>query len=545
MMYIYFYLLSFSIIGFGFFVSKILKIKNNCLGALGLLGISFIALISYTTTLFISHDYFFNTLIHFFGIILFLLYLKKANNFKKEFFVYFIFFTLLLIFISIGKNHDDFPYYHFPYAYLLTEFSHPIGLGQLNNGFRSPSSIFFINSLFYLPGVEYYLFHFTPAFILGFANIILYKIIVDQKLFEKFKFFNFLALLSFCLINIFFYRLAEHGTDRSGMILVLIAIIYLYELIKQNIINNKDLREDKLKFFAILICFVVSIKPFYLIYLSLFFLVIYNKDTRYIFFKLIFSNSFFYCLSLILFTFLFTFLNSGCIIFPLEKTCFSDLSWSISKVQINDVKIWFELWSKAGATPNYIVENRINYISNFNWFINWVENYFFNKVTDYILGITFLIIIFFFLFRNKSYKIKKFKFKKIDLIYLFLVIFFTEWFLNHPTLRYGGYHIIALIFFVPISLYLTNYNINYKDFIKKAYILIIITSIIFLFRNISRLSDEYKQYNYNLIDDTNFQFIGGDKKFHLRYNNHITLYSNQYQTKKIFGKNFLILSREN
>ena len=65
MMYIYFYLLSFSIIGFGFFVSKILKIKNNCLGALGLLGISFIALISYTTTLFISHDYFFNTLIHF------------------------------------------------------------------------------------------------------------------------------------------------------------------------------------------------------------------------------------------------------------------------------------------------------------------------------------------------------------------------------------------------------------------------------------------------------------------------------------------------
>ena len=99
--------------------------------------------------------------------------------------------------------------------------------------------------------------------------------------------------------------------------------------------------------------------------------------------------------------------------------------------------------------------------------------------------------------------------------------------------------------FVPISLYLTNYNINYKDFIKKAYILIIITSIIFLFRNVSRLSDEYKQYNYNLIDDTNFQFIGGDKKFHLRYNNHITLYSNQYQTKKIFGKNFLILSREN
>ena len=128
------------------------------------------------------------------------------------------FLQLLLIFISVGKNHDDFLYYHFPYTYLLTEFSHPIGLGQLNNGFRSPSSIFFISSLFYLPGAEYYLFHITPAFILGFANIILYKIVIDKKLFEKLKFFNLLALFSFCLINIFFYCLAEHGTDRSGMI---------------------------------------------------------------------------------------------------------------------------------------------------------------------------------------------------------------------------------------------------------------------------------------------------------------------------------------
>ena len=112
-------------------------------------------------------------------------------------------------------------------------------------------------------------------------------------------------------------------------------------------------------------------------------------------------------------------------------------------------------------------------------------------------------------------------------------------------MRYGGYHIIALIFFIPISLYLTNYNFSYKNFIKKAYILIIITSIIFLFRNVSRLSDEYNLYNYNLINDTKFQFIGGDKKFHMRYNDHITLYFHKYQKKKIFGKKFLILSRKN
>lgn len=545
MIYLYFYLISFSMIGYGYFAKKLLKINSNCIGILGLLGISLLAIISYSSTLFIVHGFLFNSIIHLGGVILFLFFIKNLKNQFNEFIIYFVFFSILLIFISVGKNHDDFPYYHFPYAYLLTEFSHPIGLGQLNNGFRSPSSIFFINSLFYLPGVDYYLFHITPAFILGFANIILYKIVINKKLFEKLKFFNLLALLSFCLINIFFYRLAEHGTDRSGMILVLILIIYLYELIKKNEIKDNGLYQDKLKLFAILICFVVTIKPFYLIYLSLFISILIFKHTRKIFIELIFSNSFFYCLSLILFTFLFTFLNSGCVVFPLEKTCFSDLSWSISKAQITDVKIWFELWSKAGATPNYIVDNRIDYISNFNWFHNWIENYFFNKVTDYTLGIIFLIIIFFLLFRNESFKINKLKFKKFDLIYLFILIFFSEWFLNHPTLRYGGYHIIALVFFIPISLYLTNYNFSYKNFIKKAYILIIITSVIFLFRNVSRLSDEYNLYNYNLINDTKFQFIGGDKKFHMRYNDHITLYFHEYQTKKIFGKKFLILSRKN
>ena len=32
---------------------------------------------------------------------------------------------------------------------------------ELNNGFRSPSSLFFIGSMFYLPKIEYYLFNFS------------------------------------------------------------------------------------------------------------------------------------------------------------------------------------------------------------------------------------------------------------------------------------------------------------------------------------------------------------------------------------------------
>ena len=225
MLFLYFYLISFSLIGYGLLTSKILKINISDFGSLGILGISFIAIISYSTSLFIKHDYLFNSLLIILGMLLFFLFLKKIKNIKKEFYNYFIIFSILVVFIAVAKNHDDFPYYHFPYISILTEFSHPIGLGQLNNGFRNPSSIFFISSIFYLPKISFYLFHITTAFILGFANLILLKNIFDKKIFKKSKLINLLSLIFFVFFNIFFYRLAEHGTDRSGQILVIICII--------------------------------------------------------------------------------------------------------------------------------------------------------------------------------------------------------------------------------------------------------------------------------------------------------------------------------
>ena len=78
---------------------------------------------------------------------------------------------------------------------------------------------------------------------------------------------------------------------------------------------------------------------------------------------------------------------------------FENLPWSISKQEVSDVRVWYELWSKAGATPNYVVENRIEYISNFNWFFNWVNNYFFNKFSDYLLSLIVIGIIIFSFFK--------------------------------------------------------------------------------------------------------------------------------------------------
>ena len=66
------------------------------------------------------------------------------------------------------------------------------------------------------------------------------------------------------------------------------------------------------------------------------------------------------------------------------------------------MKIWYEQWSKAGAGPNYSVENVSLYLSDFNWVKNWFDKYFFTKVSDALLVILLIIIIFFF---QKFYKV--------------------------------------------------------------------------------------------------------------------------------------------
>ena len=278
-MYLYFYLVAFSLVGYGFLSSRFLNIDNNNFGILGLLGIINIAVISYGTSLFIKHGLIFNSAVLLIGVILFFLNLKRLKNLKKELIYFILIFSILLLFITIGKNHDDFPYYHLPYIQLLNDYPHPFGLGQLNNGFRSPSSVFFISSIFFLPKIGIYLFHILPALILGFANIFLIKNIFDKENFQKKKIISYLSILFFSFINIFFYRLAEHGTDRSGMILILISIICLISLTnKHNLIKSKNQNNENLmKIIIILICFAATIKPYFLINFLFFFSFIYFK----------------------------------------------------------------------------------------------------------------------------------------------------------------------------------------------------------------------------------------------------------------------------
>ena len=72
------------------------------------------------------------------------------------------------------------------------------------------------------------------------------------------------------------------------------------------------------------------------------------------------------CLVMFLSLFTVNFFNSGCLLYPVKFTCFESFSWSIPISEVEQMNTWYQQWAKAGANPNFRVENPEIYIKNFN-----------------------------------------------------------------------------------------------------------------------------------------------------------------------------------
>jgi len=514
---IFYFLIIFSIIGYGNIFSLISG-RDYSIGEKGLNGILFLIIISYITNFFTPHSIYHNLLIIVIGWLVFAAPLIK--NFKKkikELRIVFIIFLILFIGLLMHKNHDDFFYYHFSYTLSLIEYKKILGLGILNHGFRTPSSIFYLNSLFYLPYIKYFLLNSGVVFIMGFSNLIFLDKIYNQIKIKKYSFILFLSILSFVYINVAFYRIAEHGTDRSALILIFLLVITYFESL--NLLRKKVINDNFIIYYEriiILLILIISLKSFYLIYLTVFLLWIYQFRFFIFYKKNIFSllkNKFTFIFVLGVSLFIFhVFLNTGCLVYPASFTCFEDLQWSIPIDQVEQMKSWYSLWSKAGASPNFRVEDSAIYLSNFNWLPRWFSTYFFTKISDTILVIFLVSLMCLLLLKGKKKTVNYSYDKNFILLFLILFFLFLEWFINHPTLRYGGYSFFALMFFIPISNFLDKRIHAKKNLKKKVNILIIITFSVFIFKNITRLQYENDKYQYNLF--TNPYFNIEEKNFH-------------------------------
>ena len=511
LLYFGYIIILFSIIGFGYLSTKLLSISLS-IGELGLSGILFMTILSYITNLFVSHGFIHNSIFLVIGLFCFLL-ISKKKLFRKKIKLILLVSLILFIGILMYKTHDDFFYYHFPYTISLIEFKKIFGVGNLEHGFRTPSSIFYLNSLFYLPIIEKSLINSGAIYFLIFSNIFLIQKIFNQIKNKKFNFIFILSLFSLLFINTIFYRLAEHGTDRSALILIFILAIYYLEGTnrKLNKINFKQYYQKIL----IMIMLIISLKSFYLIY-TIFIFILFFEFRKILFtgkfYKRILLNrvSYYFLIGIIIFIFTI-FSNTGCLIYPASFSCMESFSWSIPKKEVIAMKTWYELWSKAGASPTYRIDDVEFYLSGLNWFPNWVQNHFFNKISDFLLSLVLLLIIsLIFIVKFKKVKLSK---KNYYLFYATVLFLLFEWFLNHPALRYGGFTLIALSIFIPLSIFFEsrlNSNLKLKN---KITFLILLSFTVFSIKNIDRIFKESDKYKYNplinahyYIDDDTYHF---------------------------------------
>lgn len=509
------YLLFFiSSIGFGIGFLKIIKfnVTNHNISLFSLFGIIFLTFFSYLSILFTSHNSYFNILVHTFGLFIFFQNLKIINFKLIDIIFILILFSALIVF----KNNEDFPYYHFQQALNFSENKFQFGLSNLEISFAHHSSLLYLNSLFYIPYYKYFFFN-VP-------NLILYTslclIFFNKTIYEKNLFFRFYALFTITYFLVKFDRLSEYGTDIVGQFLI---ILFSYHILKIILSEKKSLDKNEFIIITSLICFCITIKTYFIVYLLLYALILLKINFRQIYISI--TENYFFSSFIILFFLLFLILNlftTGCLIYPLTFLCFDNLVWAMPINEVASLKNWYEAWSKSLAGAGYRVDNYEELIHNFSWVKYWMKNYFQSKMLDNLLAFAFLTLIMFFLFRSKK-KIKtKINLKNLKIFYFIIIFLFIFWFIKHPTLRYGGYSIILVLFAVPISLFLSTRSINILNLNKKIKMLVFFGLFIFLSTNINRIYSEF--FSVNSIKIANFPFfwVPSNLKYEIKNLNGIT-----------------------
>ena len=501
---LYILLFIFSIIGHGEIFSRIVYkdfTKLN-LGYIGIIGFFSLSVYSILSSFFFAHNYLHNTIIHMVGLAGLYLFLTRDKQNFKEIKYLLILLIIFLIGAYVYKNHDDFGYYHLTYTLNLSENGFIIGTGIFSHGFRTFSSLFYFHSLLFMPYIKFYLFHIGPFFILLFFNYLIFHKLLSFK--NKFDYSSFFSLLSLIFVNIVFYRLGEHGTDRSAQILLLLIFLFFSELMyyekkEKNILLS-------LNFLLIVIFLASSMKAIYYMYLVLVPLILFKqKFFKKFFIKQNYLMIFFLILSLTG-NITTNYLSTGCLLYPAEKTCIGNNEWSIPKKEVKKMKLHYEWWSKAGGGPGYTSEiPRDEYVKNFTWLKNWIERHFFNKVSDTLYGLIFAYTLIYFSFNFFSNKNKrKFNFKSRLLLIFIPFIFLLEWFLFHPAMRYGGYVLIALPLIIFTSLMMVRLNIDKKKLTSLTMVFLLISVLGYLGRNTVRLNKEIDIYKYQILKSPYF-----------------------------------------
>ena len=461
---------SLSISGYGKLIN--LKKKNNFFLEifLGFIIISFIITLIH---FFFKINLIISFLIFIFGLALFIqkqnikfIKLLKKNNI---FYLLLIFF-LIPMFLS-QKYHEDFGYYHLPYALAFLEEKIVFGFANIDKSYVYNSIWLNLNSIFFLTENNFN-FLTLPSYLL-YLTFLLFSIseILSKKNISISDYYLIVALFYFILK---FTRISEFGVDLPAIIFSILSIYFFIKF------SETDILEDRIILFYLTLIFSVfsifiKLSSLLLIILPFYIYLKHFKDLKLI----VFNYRFIFILLFGIIFLIQQFIYTGCILFPTNLTCLN-VNWFNS--DFLNLSKDLELVNKSYYHKANDFYSADEYLSNFTWFSFWVKRNFI-EISEHFLTLI-VPILFLTIFLKKKKKIIIF-FKEKIFLYFFLITSLFFWLNFSPVYRFGVHLFVTLAFVIFL-----NFLIK-KEFSKKIFIIFIAIFLIFNFsKNILRVLNE-------------------------------------------------------
>ena len=217
---------------------------------------------------------------------------------------------------------------------------------------------------------------------------------------KSFKFLNannviqkILIFLICCFTLINFGRFSNFGNDAVSHLYYFVLIVYILENYKQLFLNRNIF--NKIGLFSI---FLFSTKAFMLMILFLPLIIfVFHKNKK----EIIYNLNTFFIAFLFLTWIIRTIFISGCLIYPLEKTCIKNLKNYDKAQTILEAKSG-EAWAKDWVNQEKNKLGFEEYNKDFNWIKTWKKNHFYKIIEKLSPFFIFLIILFFSFFFQKK-----------------------------------------------------------------------------------------------------------------------------------------------
>tara|TARA_Y100001958_G_C21233641_1_gene559727 strand:+ start:395 stop:2047 length:1653 start_codon:yes stop_codon:yes gene_type:complete len=442
----------------------------------------FLGFIIISTIITIFHFFhevgiYFNLLIFLIGVLIFF---KKKNIFsfkisiqKKEIFYILIILFLIPMFVS-QKYHEDFGYYHLPYAIAFLEEKIIFGFANVDQSYVYNSIWLNIYPVFFLDEKNYNFLTF-PSFLL-FLSFIIFSVsrILNKKNIEMSDCYLIVVLFYFILK---FTRISEFGVDFPASIFSVLGIFYFIKFYE----TNENVEKKSFFYLNLVFSFfsvLIKLSTLPMIILPIYLYSFNFKNLKFY----VFNIQFFFIYALGLVFFIQQFIYTGCLFFPSNFTCLNVSWFNFEYLKLSN---YLELVNKSYANAKEIYSPD-DYLKNFTWFSFWLKRNLV-EILEHLMTIIFPSLIFFSILKKKYNK--KYVSKKEGFIYFFCFLYLFFWLNFSPVFRFAIPVFATLIFIIFSRFYLT------KILSKKIFITFISIFLLFNFsKNIMRIKDTKKVF---------------------------------------------------